>query len=239
LTTVMTDPDVAYELAAAGFAPAASEGASRDGPPAGPTRSAYTREAESYEQRTSAFHEWRQQLVEMLPLERGDVVLDVGCGTGLCLPLLQSRVGPEGLVVGIDGSAEMLAVARRRVLEDGSSNVVLVESAIETVDLPVTADAALFSAVHDICQSPTALRNVFRQLRPGAWVVAGGGKWAPPWMVGLNMLVYALHAPYVSSFTGFDRPWRGLEELLAGMETKDVAGGAGYVARGRTSDPAR
>ena len=36
------------------------------------------------------------------------------------------------------------------------------------------ADAALFCAVHDILQSPDALRNVLSRLRPGARVAAGG-----------------------------------------------------------------
>ena len=37
--------------------------------------------------------------------------LDVGCGTGLCLPLLRHKVGPSGTIVGIDASAQMLEVA--------------------------------------------------------------------------------------------------------------------------------
>jgi len=43
----------------------------------------------------------------------------------------------------------------------------------EVAQIPVTADAALSCAVHDILQSPDAVRNIMSKLRPGAWVAAG------------------------------------------------------------------
>ena len=194
---------------------------------------AYAGEAGWYDWRTGAFEVWRRRLVALLPLRRGDVVLDVGCGTGLCLPLLEERVGPEGTLVGIDRSGEMLALARRRALDSGWRNVVFVESAVEDADMPVVADAALICAVHDILRSPCALRTVFRHVRPGGWIAAGGGKWAAPWMVGLNLFVYASHRPYVSSFAGFGRPWYLLEDFVDGLRVTDVASGGGYLAVGR------
>jgi hypothetical protein len=53
---------------------------------------------------------------------------------------------------------------------------------------------------------PDALRNVMDHLRPGAPVAAGGGKWAAPWMVAVNLQARMLHGPYVRSFEGFGRP---------------------------------
>jgi SAM-dependent methyltransferase len=43
----------------------------------------------------------------------GDVVVDVGCGTGRALPALRDATGPGGVVIGIDITEEMLATARR------------------------------------------------------------------------------------------------------------------------------
>jgi hypothetical protein len=37
----------------------------------------------------------------------------------------------------------------------------------------------------------------------GPWVAAGGGKWAAPTLIGMNLLISMLHAPYVGSFSGF------------------------------------
>src|SRR5213080_1166207 len=86
-------------------------------------RTTYTDSAHSYDARTGLYQGYRKQLVASLPLKRGDVVLDVGCGTGLCLPLLAERVGPDGTVIGIDESPEMLAEADRRVNENRWRNI--------------------------------------------------------------------------------------------------------------------
>ncbi len=64
-------------------------------------------------------------------------------------------------------------------------------------------------------------------------MAAGGGKWAPAWAVGVNVMVSTLHAPFVRDFAGFDRPWARLAERLVDMRVEDVAMGGGYVAVGR------
>jgi len=194
---------------------------------------AYGEHARSYERDTSAFQPYRQAIVEALPLRPGQVVLDVGCGTGLCFGLLQEKVGARGGVAGIEESPEMVAVARERIAEEGWLNATVVQARAEDAEMAFTADAALFCAVHDIMQSPDGLRNVLRNLRPGAWVAAGGGKWAAPLMVAVNMQVRMIHAPYVRSFDGFDRPWNQLEQLVEAIHVDQVAFGGGYVATGR------
>ena len=83
----------------------------------------------------------------------------------------------------------MPSVARERIAREGWGNVTVVQSPAGDARIPVTADAALFCAVHDIMQSPGALRNVMNHLRPGAQVAASGGKWAAPWMMAVNLLV--------------------------------------------------
>ena len=145
----------------------------------------------------------------------------------------RERVGAQGDGVGIEESPEMAAVAREHIAEEGWHNVTVVQSPAENAEIAVTADAALFCAVHDILQSPDALRNVLSNLRPGAWVAAGGGKWAPPVMVAVNMQVRMLHAPYVRSFEGFDRPWSHLEKVIEGVQVREMAFGSGYIVTGK------
>ena len=158
----------------------------------------------------------------------------MGCGTGLCCGLLRDKVGPRGGVVGIEESPEMAAVAREHIACEGWENVTVMQAPAEDAEIGMAADAALFCAVHDILQSPDALRNVVTTLRPGAWVAAGGGKWAAPMMVALNSMVSMLHAPYVRSFSGFDRPWRHLEQFVEDVQVQEMAFGSGYVMTGRT-----
>lgn len=202
-----------------------------------PGQVAYTRDAPSYDARTSAFDTYRSRLVELLPLQRGDVVLDVGCGTGLLFEQVRDRIGAEGVVVGVDLSRDMLAMAAARVAEHGWTNVVLVQAPVEQAVLPVVADHALFCATHDVLQCDAALDNVLAHVRDGGTVAATGGKWAPPWAIALNAGILALHAPYVRDFAGFDRPWGRLQPRLRRLRVQEVAMGAGYLASGTV--PAR
>lgn len=194
---------------------------------------AYYEHARSYDRDTGVFQPYRRAVVEALPLRPGQVVLDVGCGTGLCCGLLREKVGPGGTIIGIEESPEMAALAREHIAREGWANVVVVQSPAEEARPEATADAALFCAVHDILQSPAALRNVLGTLCPGARVAAGGGKWAAPVMVAVNAMVRMLHAPYVRDFSGFDRPWRYLEDLVEDVQVREVAFGGGYVMSGR------
>jgi demethylmenaquinone methyltransferase/2-methoxy-6-polyprenyl-1,4-benzoquinol methylase len=198
---------------------------------------AYTRDASFYDTRTSAFDTYRQRLVDLLPLQRGDVVLDVGCGTGLCFEQVRGRIGPDGVIIGVDASRDMLAMAAARVADRGWRNVVLVQAPIERAVLPAVADHALFCATHDVLQSEAALDNVLAHVRDGGTVAATGGKWAPPWAIALNAGILALHAPYVRDFAGFDRPWARLDQRLGRLRVQEVAMGGGYLASGRV--PAR
>jgi trans-aconitate methyltransferase len=197
-------------------------------------QAAYYEHARSYDRDTGVFQPYRRAVVEALPLQPGQVVLDVGCGTGLCCGLLREKVGPDGTVIGVEESPEMAAIAREQIAREGWCNVTVVQASAEDARLEVTADAALFCAVHDILQSPRALRNVMAKLCPGAWVAAGGGKWAAPVMVAVNSMVRMLHAPYVRDFSGFDRPWRYLERLVEDVQVRETAFGGGYVMTGRT-----
>jgi ubiquinone/menaquinone biosynthesis C-methylase UbiE len=197
------------------------------------TLPAYDRDAAAYDTQTGSFETYRRQIVEELPLRRGDTVLDAGCGTGLCFPLIQERIGPEGTLVAVDAAPEMLAVAAERVAAAEWSNVVLIAAPVEDAPLPEHIDHALFCAVHDVMQSDAALDHVLSRVPPGGGVAAGGGKWGPPWAIGLNAGVLALHAPYVRDFAGFDRPWTHLADRVPDLTVREVAMGAGYVASGR------
>lgn len=59
----------------------------------------------------------RDRLVELGRVRSGESVLDVGCGMGSLAIAAKGRVGPSGLVSGVDPSPEMVARARRKGCE--------------------------------------------------------------------------------------------------------------------------
>lgn len=197
---------------------------------------AYAARAASYDERTDRFTVFRQRVVDALDVRRGDVVVDVGCGTGLCMPRLQERIGAEGFIIAVDESGPMLDVARARAQQFGWSNVSFIRATADSVALPVDADAALFCAVHDIIRRPDSVRNILSQLRPGAHIASGGGKWAAPWMILLNAYVATLHRPFVRSFEGFDHPWSVLTPYVQDLRVTEMVLGTGYVATGQVPD---
>lgn len=115
-------------------------------------------------------------VAERLSLTPGAVVLDVACGHGNFSIDLAKRVGPDGLVVGLDIAAAMLHRAAARAQRAGLGNVLLVRG--DALALPFRA--GVFDAVncsgglHQMPDLARALGEMARVARPGAHFAASG-----------------------------------------------------------------
>jgi len=65
--------------------------------------------------------EWAQRVMALANPQPGERVLDVACGTGALTRVVAQSVGPDGRVVGLDLSPEMLAEARKFQLDPSSA----------------------------------------------------------------------------------------------------------------------
>jgi demethylmenaquinone methyltransferase / 2-methoxy-6-polyprenyl-1,4-benzoquinol methylase len=130
---------------------------------------------------------WRSFLVEQTVAGPADTVLDVATGTGTVAIELVRRKGCR--VVGLDQSAEMLAVARERVPRD----VELVHGDADHLPFPPASfDALTFTYLLRYVDDPAAtLAELARVVKPGGTV--GGLEFGVP----TNALTRAAWEAYV------------------------------------------
>lgn len=102
-------------------------------------------------------------------LQEGEVVLDLGSGGGIDAFLAAKQVGPNGRVIGVDMTPEMLAKARDNATRVAASNVEFRLGEIES--LPVadrSVDVVVSNCVINLSpDKASVLREAFRALRPG------------------------------------------------------------------------
>jgi SAM-dependent methyltransferase len=99
----------------------------------------------------------------------GEVVLDLGSGAGFDAFLAAARVGPEGQVIGVDMTLEMIERARANATRGGYANVDFRLGEIEA--LPV-ADASVDLVISNcvlnlVPDKPRAFAEIVRVLKPG------------------------------------------------------------------------
>ena len=106
---------------------------------------------------------------ELGRLDRGERVLDLGCGAGTDTLVAAQMVGPEGRVVGIDMTPEMLAKARAATTELGATNVELLEAEAERLPFSdASFEVVISNGVIDLIPDKDAVfAEIYRVLGPG------------------------------------------------------------------------
>jgi SAM-dependent methyltransferase len=145
-------------------------------------------------------------LLDRIPFRPGWSSVDVGCGAAGVLDLLAERVGPGGLVVGVDRDAAHVESARGLARQQGLARVAVVNADARCSPLPSGA----FDVTHarlllvNIPNPGEVVAEMVRLLKPGGWAAV------------LELDVIGLCYPP-------DPAWERLVELLAATYRADGA----------------
>lgn len=113
------------------------------------------------------------KLMEVLKLKPGDVVADIGAGSGYFTFRLAEKVGPTGKVLAVEIQQEMLDIISKRMKERGVSNISGVLGNIDDPKLqPNSVDLILMVDVyHEFSHPYEMTTNMVRSLKPGGRIV--------------------------------------------------------------------
>jgi SAM-dependent methyltransferase len=102
-------------------------------------------------------------------LNTGETVLDLGSGGGIDVLLSARRVGPTGMVYGLDMTDEMLALARENQQTSGLQNVEFLKGEVEEIPLAShSIDVIISNCVINLSSDKDrVLAEAFRVLKPG------------------------------------------------------------------------
>ncbi len=102
-------------------------------------------------------------------VREGQTVVDLGSGAGLDLLIAADRVGPEGRVIGIDMTDQMIAEAERNIAKSGHRNVEVRKGIIEEMPLEESsADWVISNCVINLSpEKNRVFAEIARVLRPG------------------------------------------------------------------------
>jgi len=178
---------------------------------------------------------FRRLAVEKLDLTRGDSVLDLSCGTGANLALLEAEIGPDGRLVGLDYTHAMLEQARQLVEKEGWQNVELVEADAGSFDLDEQLDAVIWTLAASVVPAwQLALQRAVAHLKPGGRLVVADARFTDRWYVRPFNWVADLLGVGAAADVG-RRPWELMPRFLNQVGYDELLMGFLYVAWGTKS----
>jgi trans-aconitate 2-methyltransferase len=181
-------------------------------------------DAARYHRISAPQFDWGQRVIARLRPADGERILDLGCGTGKLTQEIAAGMR-AGLVIGLDRSGSMLAVARVSAVADGRS-LPYVQASGEALPFRGAFEAVFSAAtLHWIHDHPAVFRSVHDALAPGGRFVAQcGGRG------NLDRLLHRAGAlmatpPYAAHFAGWRAPWH----FASAAATADALRHAGFI----------
>jgi len=177
---------------------------------------------------------YRSHTIQKLSLQRGDFVIELGCGTGLNFPILMEQIGPEGQIIGVDLTQGMLDIARVRVERSGWKNVELIQSDIAAYDFPKRVNGVLSTGVFGyIPEYDRVIKAASESLMSGGHLAILDGKQPknlPSW---LFKIVLKLGGPFGYTPEYFNVcPWESVDRYFKETSFETRYGGMIYILSG-------
>lgn len=126
------------------------------------------------------FEPWAEMLIDAMPPEPAWDVLDLATGTGIVASRVASRLTEAGSLAAADVSADMLAVARKRIgAVETSAQVAIIETPAHPLRLPDASVDAIYcqQGFQFFPDKDSAALEMHRVSRPGARVAVA--TWCP------------------------------------------------------------
>ena len=159
---------------------------------------------------------YRRDTVEALYLKPGDTVLDLACGTGLNFEYLERAVGERGSILGVDLTDGMLNVARRRIQEEGWSNIELVEADLVEYTFPSDiAGIVCTFAISLVPEFDEVIRRAAASLRTGGRMAVFDIKRPENWPDWMARFTAWINQPFGVCLESTERrPWESINRHL-------------------------
>jgi trans-aconitate 2-methyltransferase len=179
-------------------------------------------DARTYDRVAAPMTRWGASVLDRLPLDGGETVLDAGCGSGRVTELLLGRL-PRGRVIALDGSAAMIEAARSRLAWAGNQVEFVVADLGRPLPLdPASVDAILSTATfHWVADHPALFARLASVLRPGGWLVAQLG--------GAGNIASVRRAIDAAAAEGLGDGWPGPWTFPTPAETRAALEEAGFT----------
>lgn len=177
---------------------------------------------------------YRAKAVKLLRLQRGDRIVELGCGTGINFPLIIKQIGPEGRLIGVDISPKMLECARKRVERAGWKNTELFQGDIAAYSFPEGVNGVLSTGVFGYIEDyDHVIRAASHAIVPGGRLVIMDGKRPerlPSWVF---KLIVWLSRPFGVTGAYFDkRTWESVQRYFRETAVEQMYGGMVFISSG-------
>ncbi len=182
-------------------------------------------DAASYHRVSAPQTTWGSRVLARLSLTGRERAIDAGCGSGRLTAVLLERL-PEGHVVSLDRSRNMLQEARAHLRPSYGPRVSFVQAALPFLPVAGRADVIFSTATfHWVADHPALFANVHHALRPGGRLHAqcGGG---PNLHEAHRLAELVMARP---AFTPYFAGWPGPWNFASAEDTAARLTAAGFV----------